>query len=877
MKSPLRRLFLTLTAIVIMAAGAAPDVGAAPFAFVIDTVRNVPLGSAISIPVLKSAGSDPVYGFDFLIQFDAGALTLTGVNPGSVFDIPGANEWESFNFSVDSAGSPVGLIHVVAVADLANGAHHPVDYHLANDAVLFTLDFSLTDDTTYDCNWLPVQFYWTDCSDNMLALDSLGMTLGISDRVYVWLGQYSEVTEPGYGFPGIYGAQNECLSAPGVTRVIDYYSGGVDVHCSDAIDNTGDVNANGIPYEVADFVMFTNYFLYGTSAFGDHPDWSRLASDINYDGNGLQCEDLIYLYRVLNGAANPPIGPISLDTMAVIFTQDDDAKTVTLDYPDSLAALRLVFDGEITPTINVNPTGFSSYYMLVDGRTIVMILPEVPPNLTPNLPQQFVVDGPILTYTGSALLTEANVADFNDRVFPTQIQSFGGDLTVPYTFEIGEIPNTAPGNIIQIPVVKTNGSEPMEGFDFLIAYDASAINITDVTPGPIFEASGDYQWELLDYGFGPFDCGGSCPSGLIRIIALADTPDGSHHPLETQIPDGTTLFTLFGTLTGDPTYAGLFVPARFYWIDCGVNGVAFGATGDSLAVSDHVYDQDGIEITDRGYGLPGYYGAPDSCYANPANPSRFVNFKNGGVHITPRDSMEVILSLENLSADLGDTAIYLNVYLSNPQDSVAGFELTVATNQPGIIAFGASPEDTTAFSVENTLIENWDFVVQGPLSVDGQQVKIVGLSDMPSPSIHAIPPGFNGLLCRLIVHAYDTLPAFIEDSTVLLHIYDWPTQTDFSDPQGNLIGVIGGEYDSSTVTFGTGSVKIFVPVDGDADGNGSVNLGDAVWIIGYIFKGGPAPSPLDAGDADCDGNVNMADAVYLINYIFKSGPIPCSH
>jgi hypothetical protein len=63
---------------------------------------------------------------------------------------------------------------------------------------------------------------------------------------------------------------------------------------------------------------------------------------------------------------------------------------------------------------------------------------------------------------------------------------------------------------------------------------------------------------------------------------------------------------------------------------------------------------------------------------------------------------------------------------------------------------------------------------------------------------------------------------------------------------------------------------------GDADGNGFVNISDAVYLINYIFGGGPAPSPEAAGDADCNGFVNISDAVYLINYIFGGGPAPCA-
>ncbi len=63
---------------------------------------------------------------------------------------------------------------------------------------------------------------------------------------------------------------------------------------------------------------------------------------------------------------------------------------------------------------------------------------------------------------------------------------------------------------------------------------------------------------------------------------------------------------------------------------------------------------------------------------------------------------------------------------------------------------------------------------------------------------------------------------------------------------------------------------------GDANWSGSVNISDAVYLIAYIFSGGPAPSPLLAGDANCSGTVNISDAVYLIAYIFSGGPAPCA-
>jgi aminopeptidase YwaD len=64
-------------------------------------------------------------------------------------------------------------------------------------------------------------------------------------------------------------------------------------------------------------------------------------------------------------------------------------------------------------------------------------------------------------------------------------------------------------------------------------------------------------------------------------------------------------------------------------------------------------------------------------------------------------------------------------------------------------------------------------------------------------------------------------------------------------------------------------------VAGDANGDGAVNIGDAVYVINYVFRGGPAPDPPVAGDANCDDKINVGDAVYIVNYIFRSGPAPC--
>jgi len=63
-------------------------------------------------------------------------------------------------------------------------------------------------------------------------------------------------------------------------------------------------------------------------------------------------------------------------------------------------------------------------------------------------------------------------------------------------------------------------------------------------------------------------------------------------------------------------------------------------------------------------------------------------------------------------------------------------------------------------------------------------------------------------------------------------------------------------------------------VCGDANGDQGVNVADAIYVINYVFRSGPAPSPMTAGDANGDGQVNVADAVYIVNFVFRSGPPP---
>jgi len=64
-------------------------------------------------------------------------------------------------------------------------------------------------------------------------------------------------------------------------------------------------------------------------------------------------------------------------------------------------------------------------------------------------------------------------------------------------------------------------------------------------------------------------------------------------------------------------------------------------------------------------------------------------------------------------------------------------------------------------------------------------------------------------------------------------------------------------------------------IRGDVNDDSSVTISDVVYIINYLYKGGPAPSPLEKANTNCDVEINVSDVIYFINYLFKFGPTLC--
>jgi hypothetical protein len=70
----------------------------------------------------------------------------------------------------------------------------------------------------------------------------------------------------------------------------------------------------------------------------------------------------------------------------------------------------------------------------------------------------------------------------------------------------------------------------------------------------------------------------------------------------------------------------------------------------------------------------------------------------------------------------------------------------------------------------------------------------------------------------------------------------------------------------------------YPPDCGDINCDGVVDIGDVVYLVSWLFIGGPPPCKMVKADVNHDGYyaplVNIADVVYMVTYLFQNGPLP---
>lgn len=248
------------------------------------------------------------------------------------------------------------------------------------------------------------------------------------------------------------------------------------------------------------------------------------------------------------------------------------------------------------------------------------------------------------------------------------------------------------------------------------------------------------------------------------------------------------------------------------------------------------------------------------------------------------NSLELVMKVDSVKCRITDTLIVIPIDVTNLLDSVAGFEIWLNLSEPGLLKFEtdsihAGPFGPVYFAkidTTGTRAHNWNFDSRLLDGAEAALIHIVGYADMLNHG--PLAPG-SGRLLSLLCEPEVPLGDSLCDSTVVgLMISHYETR--FSDPRGDLIGFtcidsLECEPDETRLLYVDGQIGFGCYLCGDVNNNGVVTISDVVFIIRYIFGGGPAPNPASIGDVNCNGFVSISDVVYLIAYIFSGGPAPC--
>lgn len=275
----------------------------------------------------------------------------------------------------------------------------------------------------------------------------------------------------------------------------------------------------------------------------------------------------------------------------------------------------------------------------------------------------------------------------------------------PPSVEIVATAEQLQGQFTELDVV-LHGIIPFEGlagFDFLFGYDQSALSMPSAIEGDVYAECG---WEYFTYRI-VTGCGGGCPSGLLRVVGVANLNDGPRKPgcdspdagyiQRDQLP--ISLVKLRFLVSNDRTLQCQFAPVKFFWIDCGDN-VLSNIDGSVLALSskvfDYVDDDEGpffsgqVQAVDD---FPTYLGAQDECVfedeVGGKAAIRQVWYQNGGVGF--RCSQEVFargdINRNNIAFEIADAIMLTNYFLIGPRafgDHVEESIIASDTNADGL-------------------------------------------------------------------------------------------------------------------------------------------------------------------------------------------------
>ena len=324
----------------------------------ISRIDNALAGQTKTLTISADSIVNDISGFNLTIAHEGLHATIYEINPGDIFDSCG---WEYFTYRQISADTvltffpqyPVNLINIIGLASLSGGLSPSCNLSGATLAE-FVIQLTMNYHVHFSEEIVPYSFFWRDCNDNVLTSVS-GDTLFTAGNLAVDYSPVDPAQQVNYSFPGFGIPDQPCASQNGkeVLSNVSFVNSAIiwDTGIYDWCRfQVGDINLNGIPFEVADAVMFIDYFRYGLGIFTINLPGQIAQTDVNCDGLTLSIADLVLMIRVVSGYYwyIKPAHAQTFETNLTI-SQGEYARDFTLNATRDVSAiyLRLVSeDGE---------------------------------------------------------------------------------------------------------------------------------------------------------------------------------------------------------------------------------------------------------------------------------------------------------------------------------------------------------------------------------------------------------------------------------------------------------------------------------------------------------------------------------------------------
>ena len=266
-------------------------------------VEECLLGGVVSLPI-NLVNSVPIAGMELLLQFDPTVFTFLGVSRQGAR----TENWEFFIYKEKTWGL-YQLIKMVGISDFPNQVSVPP--LLPDSGAIAYLRFRVTTDPWLNGLLIPLEFFSFDFTDNTFS------------------------TPRGQFIP---------------PESINLTNGGVLLDAGNTL--LGDINLNGLPFEVGDAVKLAAYL----SGLTTLTLQQMINSDVNQDGRMVTLADLIFLIRhIVEGEGVPGGDGVTPGEMAVVkimvrstnhSTDETSQTSVWLESDTPVGGALVIFKGE---------------------------------------------------------------------------------------------------------------------------------------------------------------------------------------------------------------------------------------------------------------------------------------------------------------------------------------------------------------------------------------------------------------------------------------------------------------------------------------------------------------------------------------------------